>query len=414
MGDTRANIERLCERIRDSEEISEPDRDVLLTFSKKLDLLRSQYSEHRHEKLLRHCTRMAEEVGGLADALENREAAEDIVRWIHQTYDNEYTNHDYRTALRILGKRVTEDDGIPPSVEWIPSGTPSSHDPVPDPADMLEWDEDVVPMIDETRNSRDAALLAVAFDSGARSGELQELRVGDVKDAKYGLQIKVDGKTGQRSVPLFASVPMLNRWISDHPAPEDPDAPLWSKLSKPEELTYRRFRAIFDDAAERAGVTKPVTPTNFRKSNATFLARRGVSTTQIEDLQGRKRGSDATAHYVARFGGEAEEELARLHGIDVDEDEPEPIGPVDCPRCGRETPRHEPACVWCNQALDHAGMKSLEEEEREVRDALFRFAQQNPELLEDFQQARDLTELLEKDPELFEDAQAFAEALSDG
>jgi integrase len=413
MDDTRAKVESLRERIRDSDEIDDADRELLLTFSDKLYLLKSQYTDHRHDKLLRHCTRMAEEVGGLADALVEREAAERLVRWINKTYDNEYTNHDYRTALRILGKRVTDEEGIPASLEWIPSGTSSSHNPVPNPADMLDWEADVVPMIDETRNSRDAALLAVAFDAGARSGELQDLTVGDVSDSKYGLTIFVDGKTGQRSVNLIPSVPMLQRWLSDHPAPEDPNAPLWSKLSKPEELTYRRFRAIFDDAARRVDVTKPVTPTNFRKSNATFLARRGMSQAEIEDRQGRKRGSDATAHYIARFGGETDEEYARLHGVEVDEEEPEPIGPLDCPRCGRETPRHKPTCVWCNQALDHGALKSIEEQEREVRDALFRFAQENPDLLGDFQRARDLTELLDSDPTLFEDAQSFAEALSE-
>jgi hypothetical protein len=277
---------------------------------------------------------------------------------------------------------------------------------------MLKWERDVLPMIEETRNSRDAALLAVAFDSGARSGELQDLTIGDVADSEYGLQIFVDGKTGQRSVTLIPSVPYLQRWMNDHPG-EDSNAPLWSKLSKPEELTYRRFRAIFDDAAQRAGVAKPVTPTNFRKSNASHLARKGMNQAFIEDRQGRKRGSDLTAHYVARFGGEAEEEYARMQGIDVEKEESEPLGPVECPRCGKDTPRHEPTCVWCNQALDHAGVASLEEQEQEVRDTLLRYAQEQPELIEDLRRARDFTEMIEENPDLFDDAQSFVETLSE-
>lgn len=413
MTDNRANVESLRERIQDSEKLSEEDREVLLEFSDTLYLLKSEYTDYRHEKLLRHCTRMAEEVGGLADALEKREVAEAIVRWINKTYSNENTNHDYRTAVRIFGKRITDGDEIPDSIAWIPSGTSNSYDPVPNPSEMLKWDEDVLPMINETRNPRDAALIAVAFDAGARSGELESLTVGNVSDAKHGLRIFVDGKTGQRDVLLIPSVPYLQRWLSDHPDPNDPEAPLWSKLSEPEELTYRRFRAIFDDVARRAGVTKPVTPTNFRKSNASYLAEKGMNQAYIEDRQGRKRGSDATAHYVARFGGEAEDEYARMQGVDVEEEEPEPIGPVECHRCGRDTPRHEPACVWCNQALDHAGVQALEDQEREVRDALFRFAQERPELIDDLRRARDLTELLENNPDLFGDAQAFVEALSE-
>lgn len=413
MVDIRKQITNLQDRIAESDDISSRDKELLLEFSDRIDLLKSEYSDHRHNKLLRHCAIMAEEVGGLADALETREAAEDIVRWIHQNYDNEYTNHDYRTALRVFGKHVWEDDGYPPGIEWVPSGTTNSHSPVPDPSDMLEWEDDILPMIDATRNTRDAALIAVAFDSGARSGELQELTVGDVSDHDHGLRLRVDGKTGQRSVTLVPSVPYLQRWLNDHPASKDPDVPLWSKLSKPEGLSYQQFSKCFSDPAERAGVTKTVTPTNFRKSNATYLAREGLGQAQIEDRQGRKRGSDATAHYIARFGGDSDDEYARLHGMEVEEDESEPIGPIECPRCHEKTPRERETCVWCNQPLNYGGIESIEQDERDVRDAVFRFAKENPELLDDLEHSRMFSEFIEDHPGVVEDAQEFVDTLAD-
>lgn len=413
MPNIRKQIKNLRDRVEESNDIKSEDKEVLLAFSDRLDLLKSEYTDHRHNKLLRHCTIIAEEVGGLADAFKNREAAEDIVRWINRTYDNENTNADYRTALRVLGKRVHEGDGYPPGIEWVPSGTSNSYSPVPDPAEMLDWNEDVLPMIEETRNTRDAALIAIAFDSGARSGELQDLTVGDVSDHEHGLMIRVDGKTGQRSVTLVPSVPYVQRWMNDHPAPDDPSAPLWSKLSEPEGLSYRQFKNCFEDSAERAGVTKPVTPTNFRKSNATYLARQGMNQARIEDRQGRKRGSDATAHYIARFGGETDDEYARIHGIDVEEDEPEPIGPIECPRCHERTPRDSSTCIWCNQPLEYGAVGSIEEDEREIREAVFQFARDNPELLDDLEQSRELSDLVEGNPVLVEDAQEFADALSE-
>lgn len=413
MTDPEALIANLRDRITASDEISEADQDRLIAFSNRLELLDSEYSNHRHVKLLNHCTTMAEEMGGLARALEDREAAEDLVRWIKREYDNEYTKKDFRIALRMFGEHATDREGKPPSIEWIPSGTSNSHDPVPNPADMLEWDSDVLPMIkDGTRNSRDAALIAVAFDAGARSSELRELAVGDVNDHRHGLQVMVDGKTGQRSITLVPSVPYLQRWLSDHPAPNDHNAPLWSKLTAAEPFSYRKFLDCFEDAADRVGVTKPVTPTNFRKSNATFLARRGMNQAFIEDRQGRKRGSDATAHYVARFGGETDDQYARLHGLDVAEPEPEPIGPRECPRCGKETPRHEEHCVWCRQPLDYDAIESARDDERELRNAALRIARKNPEFLDDYEKARDLATLFEANPELFEDARSFADALN--
>lgn len=414
MSDPAKNIVALEQRIRDSDDISDPDRELLLEFSRRLDLLDSKYSDYRHEKLVRHCTIMAENVGGLADTLTKREATERIVSWIKAEYDNEYTKHDYRTALRMFGEHVTDEEGKPESIVWVPTGTSNSHDPVPNPADMLEWETDVLPMIEESRNSRDAALIAVAFDAGTRSGELKELTVGDVNDHRHGLQVFVDGKTGQRSVTLVPSVPYLRRWLSDHPNPDDRNAPLWSKLTKPEPLTYRRFLDCFKDAARRVGVDKPVTPTNFRKSNATYLARRGMNQAFIEDRQGRKRGSDATAHYVARFGGDADDQYAKLHGQEVETEEPEPIGPLNCPRCDKETPRHEDVCVWCGQSLDYDAIENIRAEQRELRDAVLRISQQNPSVLDDFRRARDLTTIFEDDPEIYEDAKQFVETLSSG
>lgn len=169
---------------------------------------------------------MAEEVGGLTDALDSRSATENLVGWINRNYDNEEINRDYRVALRMFAKRVTDGSGIPPSLEWVPADTSLNYDSKLNPADMLRWEEDVLPMIDATLNARDAAFIAVAWDSGARNGELRDLRVGDVTDHKHRHQVTVDGKTGQRTITLIPSVPYLRRWLQEHPRKDDREAPL--------------------------------------------------------------------------------------------------------------------------------------------------------------------------------------------
>ena len=224
MTDPQTEVENLRERIQNSDEISEKDALLLIEFIERIELLPTVYGDYRRRDLLAHTTRMAEEIGGLAETLEDREAAEEIVRWIHREYENEWTNAGYRDSIRVFSGVMTEGDADekPPSTGWIPSGTSKDHDPRPNPGDMLEWDKDVKPMIDNTQNSRDKALIAVAFDAGSRSGELQDPEKGDVSDHEYGLQIQFDGRMGQRSVTLIPSVPYLNRWLSDHPASDDP------------------------------------------------------------------------------------------------------------------------------------------------------------------------------------------------
>lgn len=334
-------LDRLREQLGTGErDVTEADADLLLAFDDRMGLLPSEYGIQRREKLLRHCTIIAEaDDNDLAAALEDRSEAERIVRWIHAEHDPEETpetNKDYRIALRMFGKRVvedgvdvpTDDDGVQKSLGWIPTTTSRNYDPKPDPAEMLNWEEDVEPMIDATMNARDAALIAVAFDSGARAGELLDLRVGDVTDHSHGLQITVDGKKGQRTITLITAVPYLNRWLEDHPRGKDSTAALWCKLRSGEEISYQMARKIPRQAADHAGVDKPVTFTNFRKSSASFLASRGVNQPTLEDYHGWTRGSKAAARYISIFDDASDRELAKAHGVDVTEEEPDPIAGV--------------------------------------------------------------------------------------
>ncbi|PSQ77283.1 MAG: integrase, partial [Bacteroidetes bacterium QH_7_62_13] len=75
--------------------------------------------------------------------------------------------------------------------------------------------------------------------AGPRSGELEALTVGDVSDHDLGKIIRVDGKTGQRDVTITNAVPYLRQWLNNHPAPDDDNAPLWSKLKKAEGCFFR-------------------------------------------------------------------------------------------------------------------------------------------------------------------------------
>ena len=412
MPDPATAIDKLRnDRIPENTDISATDEERLLAFSDELFLRKSEYSDYRHEKLLRHCTRMAEEVGDLAVSLEDRDAAETLVTWINRQYDNEYTNQDYRTALRIFGRRVTTGDDIPDSLSWIPTGTSNSHNPQPDPADMLHWEEHIQPMIEACHNNRDATIIAVAWDAGCRSGEFRNLTVGDITDHKHGMQITVDGKTGQRTITLIPSVPHLTRWLQDHPDRADPSAPLWSKLYRPDGLSFRMFKKLLEGAADRADVDRPVNLTNFRKSSASHLASQGMNQAHIEEHHGWKRGSDVAARYVSVFADDADRELARIHGLDVEEEEPDPIAPVECPRCGQETPRDEEFCVWCNQAIEAGAVEQLKINERRVQRVILGFAKDDPSLLDDIEEREELLTVLQDNPEAQRRAEQFLDEL---
>jgi len=123
MASPREEIETLRERIAESSDVGDADAERLLEFSDRLDEAKR---DRRHEKFLRHCTRIAEDVadGLLAASLSDREATEEIVDWIFETWDNEDVNRNFRVTLRVYGKLVSEgDDELPDSIGWVPTNT---------------------------------------------------------------------------------------------------------------------------------------------------------------------------------------------------------------------------------------------------------------------------------------------------
>jgi integrase len=358
--------------IEDSVDISDADRELLIEFDDTLALRQSEFAEATRYKLLQYCGLMAGHSSTiptealpdveLAAVLEDRDAAEDMVRWMHDTYDNEESNAGMRRALRTFGRVLTDGEETPETLEWIPTRVASTYDAAPDPSEMLSWD-DTLTLIDNVHNERDAALLAVAWDSGARGEELVDLTVGDVTDHRHGLRITVHGKQGQRTVTLIPSVPFLQRWLAPgaHPDPTDSDAPVWCNLNRPEQVSYETLWKAITRAGERADIDKPVNFTNFRKSSASYLASQGMNQAHLEDHHGWVRGSDVAARYVAVFADAADNELARIHGKDVTEETPDPVGPIECPRCGELTPTERDYCIHCSQTLDHETDDLLQE-----------------------------------------------------
>lgn len=120
------------------------------------------------------------------------------------------------------------------------------------------------------------------------------------------------------------------------------------------------------------------------------------------------------ARYVSVFADDADRELARIHGKDVEEDEPDPIAPVECPRCGRDTPRDEEFCVWCEQAIEPGAVEQLKVDERKVQRVLLGFAKNNPDLLDDVEEREQVMAALQDDPEAQRRAEQFLEELGIG
>jgi integrase len=161
-------------------------------------------------------------------------------------------------------------------------------------------------MIDACVNDRDRAFIALLWETGARIGELIDLRVGDIEESPVSKHVVVSGKTGSRRLLLVESGPYIDRWLAVHPLPWA-NTPLWCKIDldqgRPDEqIGYQYIRLkILDKARTRAGIEKPVNPHHFRHSRATYLANH-LTEAQLCEWFGWARGSRVPGRYVHLSG----------------------------------------------------------------------------------------------------------------
>jgi integrase len=72
-------------------------------------------------------------------------------------------------------------------------------------------------------SKRDRAFLSMALDTSCRPHELLNLKIEDIQfristdGSKQYAETTINGKTGQRTVPLINSIPYIKEWLQDHP-----------------------------------------------------------------------------------------------------------------------------------------------------------------------------------------------------
>ncbi|MGI8719536.1 MAG: hypothetical protein ACR2KF_03330, partial [Nitrososphaeraceae archaeon] len=88
------------------------------------------------------------------------------------------------------------------------------------PTDLWNQEDDLL-FLKYCPSKRDRCYHAISRDSSSRPHELLRLKIKDVifkmaGDRQYA-EILVNGKTGQRHIPLINSLPYLKDWLDDHP-----------------------------------------------------------------------------------------------------------------------------------------------------------------------------------------------------
>lgn len=397
--DYEARLKRTVNRCLKHDDISEENKNMFEDFLRYLRL--QDYSPAHIEKLLSHLKMVMEHVDfSLKGA--GKEKIEDIVAWVHSRDISDATKRQYKIVLKVVYKWLN-DGRYPDKVNWITTTQKRNKTVLPQ---KLLTEEDIKELLNAADNPRDRALISLLWESGARIGELKDLKIGDFEDGKHGLKVVIKGKTGPRRLPLISCVPHLQSWFSSHPRMGEDGAPVWVNLGTTnhgKESEYRTLLKALNKTAKNAGINKPVNPHHFRHSRATYMASR-FTEAQMCEWFGWVQGSNQPARYVHMSGRDIDADYARMHGIEEEENpEESTLAPKECPRCGNSVPPDGEFCYKCGMALSLEAAQQIEKDEEEISRIFTEEAQKDPEMLKDMQDFVVMLKMIRSDSELRED-----------
>jgi len=220
-------------------------------------------------------------------------------------------------ALRSRGLAKSEARG---RVEAIMEGVPS-RDLRREMRLRAEFRENLVmphefsAMWEAVESPRLKAFLAVDYDSACRKGELITARLRDLTERSDYAELRVIGKTGERTLPLTRSVPVLMDWLAAHPDPR-PDSPLFATVFDGEvrSMNPRSPNKAFERICIRAGLRR-IRPHMIRHTKLTELARAGVGEYVLKKFAGWTPNSKMAAKYIHLSGQDHIPVILRLEGV---------------------------------------------------------------------------------------------------
>lgn len=209
--------------------------------------------------------------------------------------------YNYRRGLRVFFKFLDAERDDDRYDFWERIDVPQANLGTSYDREQLLSEEEVTALKNHTRNRRDRVLIDFLADVPARISLATSLRCGDIGDLESedptftpneeALNLK---RVPIREYPIMYSVGELQTWLAiDHPEAPDPhdEAPLFPVVQgyDPDDratmaASNSTIRDRLKEAADRAGIDKPVRPHAFRHVTLTRIANSDLTDRQIEHL----------------------------------------------------------------------------------------------------------------------------------
>lgn len=252
-------------------------------------------------------------------------------------------------------------------------------------------------MLKHSYSSRNKCFIRVLYESGARIGEILNLRVKNILVQDHGIRLELNGKTGKRTVLLIDSTPIVQEYLNNHPFKDNPEAPFFFSEGKNtfgRALKYSGGRAILVQTAKLCGIKKPIRPHLFRHARLDWLGEHeNFNERDLRTYAGWNNKSDMPSVYL-HYGEKAiESKLLKSRGIVTEKEnlenkkEKAALQDIICPRCQR---KNDSSALYCNCGLvldQKTALKEQKAADREIEKTMeiFKTIAQNPELMQQFE-----------------------------
>ena len=371
--------ERNLKKLLASNDISQYNKDVLTEYSSDLTVLYGQKDATICNKLqimdlifstvhtdLNQLTR--KDIKRILAAIENHEMPNGK-KW------NDQTKFNYKAKVKQFIAYLHQEEIIKePLYDIIKLKMPST---IIQPQDILTEDE-VQMMIDCAANLRDKAMISLAFDIGARIGEILTMQLKHYIDSKHGGRVTITGKTGTRTIQLNYSIFYVRQWINAHPDRSNPEAYLWCNLKSKKNsgsydvLNYHTTVNMFKAIGKKAGITKKTNPHRLRHAAVTRDTRH-FSDGLLKKKFGWTPSSGMISNYSHIMCQDVNTEILRTMGI-IETEKRQEIN--RCKNCGEINPYDFKWCGKCGNGLNDNIKKEMDSI---ITDILFQL-HKNPEI----------------------------------
>jgi len=213
-------------------------------------------------------------------------------------------------------------------------------------------------------------------------------------DGKQYCEINVNGKTGNRHIPLINSIPYIKEYLDyEHPMPTNPNAALISGFGKGYgksisvtilDTIYRDYKnKYFPKLIESPNVSEEdrASITELMKKPWNPYIRRHIGLTDkskflkesiLKQHAGWTSISNMPQVYLHYSGNESNESILEAYGLKTNSEEINKMQPKLCPNCGESNKIDSKFCHKCRMVLTYDSYQEVTQEKDTMKAELMK------------------------------------------